>query len=47
MRANVEQSMRLMRGRSKVLDDLANNEGLKIVGAEYAIETGEVDFFKA
>ena len=47
VRANVEQSMRLMRERSKVLDDLANNEGLKIVGAEYAIETGEVDFFKA
>jgi carbonic anhydrase len=27
------------------LESLIANEGLRVVGAEYSLETGEVDFF--
>ena len=30
---------------SEILEDLIQNNGLMVVGAEYSLETGEVDFF--
>ncbi len=45
-RANVRASVSHLRHGSQILEELIANEGLKIVGAEYALETGEVDFFQ-
>lgn len=44
-RANVRASVSQLCHGSQILEDLIANDGLKIVGAEYALETGEVDFF--
>lgn len=44
-RANIRASVSQLRHGSQVLEELIANDGLKIVGAEYALETGEVDFF--
>jgi carbonic anhydrase len=44
MRANVEQSVRMLRMRSRILRGLVNRHQLRIVGAEFCIETGEVSF---
>ncbi len=45
MRANVEQSVNGLKLRSRQLRQLVRNNKLKIVGAEYSIETGEVEFY--
>ncbi|MDX2410938.1 MAG: carbonic anhydrase [Woeseiaceae bacterium] len=45
VRANVRTSMEQMRHGSGILEDLERDEGLIIVGAEYSLETGLVDFF--
>ncbi|ROO34905.1 carbonic anhydrase [Salinisphaera orenii] len=45
VRANVDKSVRQLRRGSAILEDLIENDGLKVVGAEYAVETGEVAFF--
>jgi carbonic anhydrase len=45
VRANVGVSVDSLRNGSKILEQLIRNEGLRIVGAEYSLETGEVDFF--
>jgi carbonic anhydrase len=45
VRANVRTSTRMLRHGSLVLERLIRHEGLAIVGAEYSLETGEVDFF--
>jgi carbonic anhydrase len=47
VRANVRHSADHLRHGSPILEQLIENEGLKIVGAEYSIETGVVDFFAA
>lgn len=44
-RANVRASVSQLRHGSQILESLIAHEGLQIVGAEYALETGEVDFF--
>lgn len=44
-RANIRASVAHLRHGSQILEGLIANEGLQIVGAEYALETGEVDFF--
>ena len=44
-RANVRASVSQIRHGSRILEDLIANEGLHIVGAEYNLETGNVDFF--
>ena len=44
-RANIRASVSHLRHGSQILEELIANEGLKIVGAEYLLETGEVDFF--
>jgi carbonic anhydrase len=45
IRANVRAAANKLRQGSAVLHRLIRNDGLVIVGAEYSIETGEVDFF--
>lgn len=44
VRANVEYSVSQLRHGSRILEDLIDNDGLVIVGAEYSLETGEVEF---
>jgi carbonic anhydrase len=45
VRANIRASADHLRHGSFVLEHLALNDGLLIVGAEYSLETGLVDFF--
>lgn len=45
VRANVRASVEQMRHGSQILEDLERDEGLVIVGAEYSLESGLVDFF--
>jgi len=46
MRANVRASANQLRHGSNILENLSENHGLLIVGAEYSLETGEVIFFE-
>jgi carbonic anhydrase len=45
VRANIRASANHLRHGSPVLEQLIANDGLRVVGAEYALETGKVDFF--
>lgn len=45
VRANVRASVDHLRNGSVVLEQLIRHEGLMVVGAEYSLETGVVDFF--
>ena len=45
VKANVMASVEQLRNASPLLQDLQENDGLKIVGAEYSLEEGVVDFF--
>jgi carbonic anhydrase len=45
VRANIRASVNHLRHGSEVLEQLIQEEGLRIVGAEYSLETGVVDFF--
>ena len=45
VRANVRASADHLRHASSVLERLIQSDGLLVVGAEYSLETGEVDFF--
>jgi carbonic anhydrase len=45
VRENVRASANQLRQGSAVLEQLIQNEGLVVVGAEYSLETGVVDFF--
>jgi len=45
IRANVRVAANHLRHGSDVLEQLIQKDGLLIVGAEYALETGDVDFF--
>jgi carbonic anhydrase len=45
VRANVRASADYLRHGSEVLERLIRQEGLHVVGAEYSLETGVVDFF--
>lgn len=47
VRANVRASVDHLRHGSEVLEKLIREEGLLVVGAEYSLETGVVDFFEA
>lgn len=47
IRANVQKSVSLLSSRSSLLNRLVATGGLMIVGAEYALETGAVEFFAA
>jgi len=45
VRANIRASANHLRHGSEVLEQLVQNNGLLVVGAEYSLETGVVDFF--
>ena len=45
VRANVRACVDHLRHGSQLLEQLINDHNLLIVGAEYCLETGEVDFF--
>ena len=45
VRANIRASADHLRHGSEVLEQLIDREGLLVVGAEYSLETGHVDFF--
>ncbi|MCK7575940.1 MAG: carbonic anhydrase [Chromatiales bacterium] len=45
VRANVRASANQLRHGSSIIESLIENDGLLVVGAEYALETGVVDFF--
>jgi carbonic anhydrase len=45
VRANVRSAVDHLRHGSEVLERLIDEDGLMVVGAEYSLETGEVDFF--
>ena len=46
VRANVVASVNQLRHGSEVLEQLIQSEGLLVVGAEYSLETGVVEFFE-
>lgn len=45
VRANVRASCNQLRHGSELLEQLATEDGLLVVGAEYSLETGLVEFF--
>jgi len=45
VRANIRASVNHLRHGSEVLEQLIENEGLRVVGAEYSLETAVVEFF--
>lgn len=45
VRANIRASVNQLRHGSHILEQLIARDGLLVVGAEYALETGVVDFF--
>ncbi len=45
VRANIRASANHLRHGSRLLEKLIQNDGLLVVGAEYALETGKIDFF--
>jgi carbonic anhydrase len=45
VRANIRASANQLRHGSEVLEQLIQRAGLLVVGAEYSLETGEVEFF--
>jgi len=45
VRANIRMSAGHLRHGSEVLENLIQNDGLLVVGAEYSLETGVVEFF--
>jgi len=46
VRANIRASVNHLRHGSDVLEQLIQQEGLVVVGAEYSLESGVVDFFE-
>jgi carbonic anhydrase len=46
VRANVRASVDHLRHGSAILEQLIANDELVVVGAEYSLESGEVDFFE-
>jgi len=45
VRANIRASADHLRHGSRVLEQLIQDDGLVVVGAEYSLDTGKVDFF--
>jgi carbonic anhydrase len=45
VRANIRASAMHLRHGSQIIESLIQDDGLMIVGAEYSLATGEVDFF--
>jgi carbonic anhydrase len=45
VRANIRASANHLRHGSTILEQLISKDGLLVVGAEYSLDTGVVDFF--
>ncbi len=45
VRSNIRASVNHLRHGSEILEGLSQEDGLLVVGAEYSLETGHVDFF--
>jgi len=45
VRANVSASVNQLKHGSEILEQLIEHEGLRVVGAEYSLETGVVEFY--
>jgi carbonic anhydrase len=45
VRANIRMSVDHLRHGSELLEQLIDHDGLMVVGAEYSLESGEVEFF--
>lgn len=45
VRANIRASANHLRNGSEILEQMIRNDGLLVVGAEYSLETGVVEFF--
>jgi carbonic anhydrase len=45
VRANIRASVNHLRHGSEIIEQLVRNDGLLVVGAEYSLKTGVVDFF--
>lgn len=45
-RANIRASVSQLQHGSRILEDLIGNDGLKIIGAEYSLDSGQVEFFE-
>jgi carbonic anhydrase len=46
VRANIRASVRNLRHGSDIIEHLIQNDRLLVVGAEYSLDTGEVEFFE-
>jgi carbonic anhydrase len=46
VRANIRASVDHLRHGSQILEQLIQDEGLRVVGAEYSLETGAVEFLE-
>ncbi len=46
VRANIRASVNHLRHGSQVLEQLIQDEGLRVVGAEYSLESGKVEFLE-
>jgi len=46
VRANIRASVKQLRHGSEVIEGLIQKDGLMVVGAEYSLETGVVEFFE-
>ena len=44
VRANIKASVDHLRRGSEILEQLIQNEDLRVVGTEYSLDTGEVEF---
>jgi carbonic anhydrase len=45
VRANIRASVKALKHGSEIIEQLILNDGLLVVGAEYSLKTGVVDFF--
>jgi carbonic anhydrase len=45
VRANIRASVKQLRHGSDIIEQLIQKDGLMVIGAEYSLETGVVDFF--
>lgn len=46
VRANVRASVSHLKHGSRILERMVLEDGMRVVGAEYSLESGEVDFFQ-
>ena len=46
VRANIRASVEGLRHGSDILEHLICHDGMKVIGAEYSLESGVVEFFE-